>query len=82
MIDAALEGKLQDVEYVQHPVFGLQMPTECPNVPSEVLNPRQTWSDGNAYDNKAKTLANSFKKNFKKYEENANEEIISGGPIV
>lgn len=82
MIDAALEGKLKDVEFIQHPVFGLQMPTECPNVPSEVLNPKQTWSDGNAYDNKAKTLANSFKKNFKKYEENANEEILSGGPIV
>src|SRR5690606_2481851 len=82
MIDAALEGKLKDVDYVQHPVFGLQMPKECPNVPSEVLNPRQTWSDENAYDNKAKTLANSFKQNFKKYEENANEEILSGGPIV
>lgn len=82
MIDAALEGKLQDVEFTQHPVFGLQMPAECPGVPSEVLNPRDTWSDKNAYDNKAKTLANSFKQNFKKYKENANEEILSGGPIV
>src|SRR5690606_27093543 len=80
--DAALEGKLKDVDYVQHPVFGLQMPTECPNVHSKVVTPRQTWSDENAYDNKDKTLANSFKQNFKKYEENANEEILSGGPIV
>ncbi len=82
MIDAALDGKLKDVDFLRHPVFGLQMPVECPDVPSEVLNPRQTWSDKNAYDNKAKTLANSFKENFKKYEENANEEILSGGPIV
>lgn len=82
MIDAALDGKLKDVTFVQHPVFGLQMPTECEGVPNEVLNPRDTWSDKAAYDAKAMELANAFKANFKKFEENANEEILGGGPLV
>lgn len=81
MIDAALEGNLEKVSFTKHPVFGLQMPTECANVPSEVLNPRETWSDKEAYDAKANKLANSFKSNFAKFEENANEEILSGGPV-
>lgn len=82
MIDAALEGKLENVNYIKHPVFGLEMPTECPDVPSQVLNPRETWQDKTAYDLKAEKLANSFKRNFAKFEENANKEILSGGPII
>ncbi len=82
MIEAALDGKLEKVEYTQHPIFGLNMPVECENVPSEVLNPKQTWSDKESYDAKAMELANSFKKNFMKFEDNANKEILSGGPLV
>ena len=82
MISSALEGKLEDVELVEHPIFGLQMPVECENVPSEVLNPRNTWKDKEAYDKKANTLANSFQKNFAKFEKQANEEIMSGAPKV
>lgn len=82
MIEAALDGKLAEVEFTQHPIFGLNMPVECDNVPSEVLNPKQTWSDKDSYDAKAMELANSFKNNFKKYEDNSNKEILSGGPIV
>lgn len=82
MIESALDGKLTGVEYVQHPIFGLHMPVECENVPTDVLNPKQTWNDKAAYDAKAMELANSFKSNFKKYEDNANEEILSGGPII
>lgn len=82
MIEAALDGKLAEVEFVQHPIFGLNMPVECENVPSDILNPRQTWSDKEAYDAKALELANSFKTNFKKFEDNSNKEILSGGPIV
>lgn len=82
MIDAALEGKLANVEYAKHPIFGLEMPVECENVPSEVLNPRETWKDKDAYDAKANELADSFKKNFSKFEQNANPEILSGGPVV
>ena len=58
------------------------MPTTCENVPDEVLNPKDTWGDKAAYDAKAAELANSFKQNFKKFEEFANEEIMAGGPLV
>lgn len=81
MIDAALDGKLENVSYTKHPIFGLQMPEECENVPSEVLNPRSTWKDKDAYDAKANKLANAFRTNFAKFEENANPEILSGGPV-
>ena len=82
MITEALEGRLNNVEFVQHPIFGLSMPTTCENVPDEVLNPKDTWSDKNAYDAKAMELANSFRKNFAQFEEFANEEIMNGGPIA
>lgn len=82
MISSALEGKLENVEFTEHPVFGLQMPVECENVPSEVLNPRNTWNNKEAYDKKAMTLANSFQQNFAKFEKQANEEIMSGAPKV
>ncbi len=82
MIESALEGKLEEVEFTKHPIFGLNMPLECENVPSGILNPKETWSDKNSYDEKAMELANSFKKNFKKYEDNSNKEILSGGPIL
>jgi len=81
MITEALEGRLDNVEFVQHPIFGLMMPTSCNNVPNEVLNPKDTWSDKAAYDVKATELANSFRKNFSQFEEYANKEIMNGGPI-
>jgi len=82
MITAAIEGKLNDVEYHQHPIFGLQMPKECPNVPAEVLDPKGTWSSTEAYDKKASLLASYFKDNFEKFDDHANKEILKGGPIV
>lgn len=81
MIAATLEGKLEDVAYELHPVFNLQMPKTCPNVPSEVLNPKETWKNKKAYDIQAKELAISFKENFAKFKEYANDEIIAGAPI-
>ena len=80
LITAALEGDLDNVEFVDHEIFGLAMPTECPNVPTEVLNPRNTWSDKAIYDKKANDLANAFNKNFEKFAENANAEILAGAP--
>ncbi len=80
MITAALQGELDDVSYRVHPIFGLNIPQECPNVPSEVLNPKETWADKNAYDNKAKQLAQSFKDNFEKFADYANDEIMAGAP--
>lgn len=82
MISAVLAGKMKDAEYQKHPIFNLNMPTAVPNVPSEVLNPKDTWEDKEAYDRKAKELANSFKKNFDKFRSYANDEILSGAPVA
>jgi len=82
MITAALEGKLNTVEYEAHPVFGMMMPKECPNVPSEILNPRNTWADKNAYDEKAVSLAKQFVKNFEKYASGVSEEILAAAPKI
>ncbi|MBZ0327568.1 MAG: phosphoenolpyruvate carboxykinase (ATP) [Altibacter sp.] len=81
MITAALNGELKNVAYELHPIFGLKVPQSCPNVPSEVLNPKETWKNKKAYDIQAKELAASFKENFKKFEEFANDEILTGAPI-
>jgi phosphoenolpyruvate carboxykinase (ATP) len=80
MITEALTGDLNNVEYETHPVFGIEVPQTCPNVPDEVLNPRNTWDDKNLYDQKAVELADKFRENFKKFEEFANEEIMAGAP--
>lgn len=80
MITAAMNGSLNDVSYQAHPVFGILMPESCPNVPSEILNPRDTWSDKAAYDKKALELAALFVKNFEQYADQANEEILAAAP--
>lgn len=82
MITAALNGKLDNVNYETHPVFGLQMPTTCPDVPTEILNPRNTWADKTAYDVKANDLASKFVKNFEQYADGANAEILAAAPKV
>lgn len=82
MITAALEGKLDDVEYVAHRTFGILMPTSCPNVPSDVLLPRHAWKDEHEYDVKAKQLAQEFIKNFEKYADGVTEEIRAAAPKV
>jgi len=82
MITAALEGKLAKEEFEEHPVFGMMMPKHCPGVPSEVLNPRNTWDDKEAYDQKAKELAAQFVKNFDKFAEAAGEEIMGAAPKI
>ena len=80
MITAALNGQLNDVEYKDHAVFGIAIPQSCPEVPSEILNPRNTWEDKNLYDEKAIELGKKFKANFSKFEEFANAEILAGAP--
>ena len=80
MITAALSGDLNNVGYAQHPIFGLQMPVTCPNVPFEILNPVTTWKNKGDYFNTAMKLAEAFVKNFDNYKEFANEEILAGGP--
>ncbi|MCH8554149.1 MAG: phosphoenolpyruvate carboxykinase (ATP) [Schleiferiaceae bacterium] len=80
MITAALNGELNDIEFKQHKVFGLAMPTTCPGVPDEILFPRNTWADKNKYDEVANDLANRFNKNFEKYADYASEELLAGAP--
>ncbi len=80
MLTAALEGKLDSVKYNKDPFFNLLIPESCPDVPSEVLNPKNTWQDKEDYDKQAKKLANMFIENFKDYEDAASEEIKNAGP--
>lgn len=80
MITAALEGKLDNVEFEKHEVFGFDIPKSCDNVPSELLNPRNTWKDKNSYDAKANELADKFNSNFEKFKEFANDEILAAAP--
>lgn len=82
MITAALNGDLDDMVYHTDPVFGLQMPESCPGVPSGILNPRNTWSDGAAYDAKANELAAAFLENFSAFEQFANAEMRTSVPKV
>jgi len=67
MINAALNGELDNVPYKEHPVFNLQMPVSCPNVPAHLLDPRNTWPNVNDYDEKANNLATDFIKNLEQY---------------
>ena len=82
MITAVLDGKLEQVEYVQHPVFGIDIPVSCPDVPDEILNPRITWADKNAYDVTAMNLAKQFIHNFAKYSDAVPAEIQFAAPKI
>ena len=82
MITAALEGKLNDVAYDTLPVFDLAIPTSCEGVPAEILNPRATWADKNAYDDTANNLAGQFVKNFEQYASETSTDILAAAPKV
>ncbi|WP_044642062.1 phosphoenolpyruvate carboxykinase (ATP) [Risungbinella massiliensis] len=81
MVSAAIAGELKEVPYTQDPIFGLHIPNECPNVPSELLQPRNTWEDQAAYDQKAKELAKRFQENFSKFQ-GVSAEVQESGPKV
>jgi phosphoenolpyruvate carboxykinase (ATP) len=80
MVNAALTGELDTVKTTLDPVFGLHIPVSVPNVPAEILNPRDTWADKSEYDREAKDLAAKFIENFKKYAEGTSEAIRNAGP--
>ncbi len=82
MVQAALQGKLTNVEVITDPIFGLQIPISVPNVPDEVLQPRSTWTDGAKYDERAKELANKFRENFKKFNNVSADIVEKGGPTA
>lgn len=80
MVTAAINGSLNIVKYKHDDLFNLDIPTEVPDVPSDILDPKNTWTDKDSYDLSAKKLAQMFVENFKKFQ-NVAPEIISAGPI-
>jgi len=79
MVKAALTGKLREAEFQPDPFFKVMVPNSCPNVPAELLNPRNTWQNKEEYDKKAKELARRFQENFKKFA-NASNDVKNAGP--
>jgi phosphoenolpyruvate carboxykinase (ATP) len=82
MITAALEGKLDRVDFETLPMFELAIPMSCEGVPSELLNPRNTWENKEEYDATAERLAEKFVTNFKKFEAETAPEILAAAPKV
>jgi phosphoenolpyruvate carboxykinase (ATP) len=82
MITAALNGELDNVEYERTPWFRLAIPKTCPNVPSEILNARNTWPRPEDFDTQAKQLAKMFVNNFEKYKDGVTEEILAAAPFL
>ena len=82
MVRAALDGSLDDVPYTVDPVFGVEVPTTCPDVPASFLQPRATWQDGEAYDRQAAALAGMFAANFAAFTDGAAPEVRSAGPRI
>jgi phosphoenolpyruvate carboxykinase (ATP) len=80
MVNAAVGGALDNADFVADPVFGMEVPTSVPGVPSEVLRPRDTWADGAAYDASAAKLAEMFKANFKQFADQVSDEVKAAGP--
>ena len=80
MITAALNGTFDNVEYKHDEIFNLDVPETCPNVPDEIMNPRDTWADKAAYDEQAKKLAKMFQENFAKKYPNMPKNIVEAGP--
>jgi len=82
MVRAALNGSLAEVPTEPDPIFGLHIPLACPEVPTEVLNPRNTWANQAAYDAKARELAARFARNFEQFAEQAAPEVRAAGPRI
>ena len=80
MVTAVLDGSLADVPTTPHPVFGIAVPREVPGVPSSVLDPRSTWTDGAAYDAAATKLAAMFRDNFVKFAQDVTDDVVQAGP--
>jgi phosphoenolpyruvate carboxykinase (ATP) len=80
MVRAVIENKLEDAQTRKDPFFGLDVPLEVPGVPSHILDPRETWDDKDAYDEQARKLADLFRENFSKFEDEVSEEVRNAGP--
>jgi phosphoenolpyruvate carboxykinase (ATP) len=82
LVNAALAGKLDAVEYREHPVFRVAMPAVAPGVPADVLDPRRTWGNAQDYDQRAVQLAREFHKSFERYSDYAGADVRAAGPRV
>lgn len=82
MVNAALDGKLDDVAMRKDPIFGLDIPTQVPGVPEDILFPRGTWQDQAGYDAQARKLAGMFIENFKKYADGVSSQILEAAPKI
>ena len=79
-MNAALAGDLEGAEFAPDPVFGVDVPISVPGVPAEVLRPRDTWTDGAAYDASAAKLAAMFRANFERFADDVSDEVKAAGP--
>ncbi len=82
ILDAVLDGKLMDVQYKKDPIFGFDVPQQCPNVPETILNPANAWVSEDTYLRRYRSLASRFIDNFKKFEDQFSEEIRNAGPTL
>jgi phosphoenolpyruvate carboxykinase (ATP) len=80
MIRAALSGALDTVSYRRDPLFNLDIPASCPDVPADVLQPRGTWADQSAYDAQAQKLAVMFRENFAAFADSVGDDVKAAGP--
>jgi phosphoenolpyruvate carboxykinase (ATP) len=80
MIRAALAGALDGVAYTRDPIFNIDIPTSCPDVPAAVLQPRTTWTNGADYDTQATKLARMFRANFTAFADGVGADVIAAGP--
>lgn len=81
LLNAALEGKLCDVEYRKDKLFGFEVPISCPDVPQDVLEPSNSWGDKKEYWKKYDALAARFIENFKLFQKDCSDEVIKAGPV-
>jgi phosphoenolpyruvate carboxykinase (ATP) len=82
MIRAVLSGALDSVGYERDPIFNVDVPTTCPDVPPDVLKPRNTWENGGAYDAQARKLAQMFADNFTSFEADVTDAVKIAGPKI
>lgn len=80
LLNAAINGNLDNVVFVKDERFGFEIPTTCEGVPDRILQPRETWDDETRYDNVANLLAQMFIENFQQYADGCSEEVIAAGP--
>lgn len=81
MVNCAISGEIEKYKFVEHPIFKVMIPEKCPGVPSDILDPINTWDDKEKYMDKARVLANKFEENFKKFKGVPNS-IAKAGPSI